>query len=145
MELRSIEILWSSSQFLLDNLANSVISTSMLLGPNRNVAMTLTFVIGLTICLTRICFGSLVSRVNFYYLIGGDVNFQAWFLILISFLKVMDLNDKRFSLVFNSWILSNIGFLLKFDKTESTFAIISLKICKSLTLITFFCSLIWIL
>lgn len=75
----------------------------------------------------------------FKRLTGGSVALRAHSLILISSLKVVVTGEEASSLVFNSWILSNIGFLSKSSRAESVFAVISLKIRRSFTLMTLFC------
>ncbi len=109
------------------------------------VVFSLTFDVGLTVCPARVCFGSPTGGVGCGRLTGGSVVCQACLLILISSSEVADLDEKASFSVSDSWISTKIGFPSKSGKAEYLFAAVSLKICKSLTLMTLFYSSTWTL
>lgn len=145
IKMRKAKSFWSSFQLLLSSLASHVMSISISSVPGGDLTLFFIFDIGLTVCPARVYFGSLVGNVGFWHLTGSSVALWAYFLILISSSKVVDFDEEVFSLTSNSWISLNVGFPAKYNRTKSVFTVVSSKICKSLTLMTLFCSSIWTL
>lgn len=114
-------------------------STSRSSTSGGNVVLPFALGVSLTVCLACVCFDLTIVSIGFWYLTGG-VALQAYPLILFSSSEVMDPDVGRSSFEFDSWTPSNVGFLSKFGKKEYAFAILSSKICRSLTLITLFYS-----
>lgn len=121
-----------------------MIRTCRSLASDSDVVLPFTLGISLTVCSAHVCFGLTIIGVGFWRLAGG-IALQARLLILIWSLEVMNSDVDRSSLESDSWTLSNVGFCSKSGKNKCIFAIVSSKICRSLTLITLFYFSVWTL
>lgn len=144
IEVRNAEILFLSSQFLLRSWVSYVMKTFGSLASSGNIVLLFALGIGLTVFFACICFDFIVVSIGFWCM-AGSIILWVRLLIFILSLKVTNLNISGLSLESDNWTLLNVSFYSKSDKEEYTFIIVFLKICKSLTLITLICSLIWTL
>lgn len=68
--------------------------TSRFLVSDDNIILPFALGVGLSICLTRMCYGLTIVSMSFWYMAGGIV-LQVCLLILISFSKITDPDVSR--------------------------------------------------
>lgn len=121
-----------------------MMSTFRSLTCDGNIILPSALGISFIVCPAHICFGLTVVGGDFWCL-AGDVALQAHYLILILFSEITNPDVVGSSLESDSWTPSNVGLSLKSSKEECAFIVMSLNMCRYLTLITLFSYSMWTL